>query len=54
MKAYYDANLAEYVKPEEVRVSAIIVKNKAQADRVALEARGEGRQDQQGLPRPRQ
>jgi peptidyl-prolyl cis-trans isomerase C len=41
MKAYYDANLAEYVKPEEVRVSAIIVKNRAQADRVANEARGE-------------
>ena len=38
MKAYYDANLAEYVKPEEVRVSAIILKNKAQAERVA--ARG--------------
>src|SRR5215510_2808374 len=32
MKAYYDANVAEYIKPEEVRVSAIIVKNKAQAE----------------------
>src|SRR3954468_768006 len=41
MKAYYDANLAEYVKPEEVRASAIIVKNRAQADRVAIEAKGE-------------
>ena len=41
MKTYYDANVADYVKPEEVRASAIIVKNKAQADRVALEARGE-------------
>ena len=41
MKAYYDANLAEYVKPEEVRVSAIILKNKAQAERVLLEAKGE-------------
>jgi hypothetical protein len=29
MKKYYDANLAEYVKPEEVRASAIILKNKA-------------------------
>ena len=38
MKAYYDANLAEYVKPEEVRVSAIILKNKAQAR--ARRARG--------------
>ena len=41
MKAYYDANLADYVKPEEVRVSAIIIKNRAQAERVAIEARGE-------------
>ncbi|HEX4420441.1 MAG TPA: peptidyl-prolyl cis-trans isomerase [Kofleriaceae bacterium] len=41
MKAYYDANLAEFVKPEEVRISSIIIKNRAQADRVALEARGE-------------
>ena len=39
MKKYYDANLAEYVKPEEVRVSAIIVKNKAQAERVAARGR---------------
>lgn len=41
LKKYYDANVAEYVKPEEVRASAIIVKNKAQADRVVLEAKGE-------------
>ena len=41
MKKYYDANVAEYVKPEEVRASAIILKNKAQADRVLLEAKGE-------------
>ena len=41
MRKYYDANIAEYVKPEEVRASAIIVKNKAQADRVLVEARGE-------------
>ena len=41
MKKYYDANVAEYVKPEEVRASAIILKNKAQADRVVLEAKGE-------------
>jgi peptidyl-prolyl cis-trans isomerase C len=49
MKAYYDANLAEYVKPEEVRVSAIIVKNRAQADRVALEARGEAGKTNKGF-----
>ena len=41
MKKYYDANIAEYVKPEEVRASAIIVKNKAQAERVLLEAKGD-------------
>ncbi|MDB4960295.1 MAG: PpiC-type peptidyl-prolyl cis-trans isomerase [Myxococcales bacterium] len=49
MKAYYDANLAEYVKPEEVRVSAIILKNRAQADRVALEARGEAGKTNKGF-----
>jgi len=49
MKAYYDANLAEYVKPEEVRVSAIIVKNKAQADRVAIEARGDAGKTNKGF-----
>src|SRR5688572_17151063 len=49
MKAYYDANLAEYVKPEEVRVSAIILKNKAQAERVALEARGEAGKTNKGV-----
>jgi peptidyl-prolyl cis-trans isomerase C len=41
IKAYYQANLVDYQKPEEVRVSAIIVKSKAQADRVAAEARGD-------------
>jgi hypothetical protein len=49
MKAYYDANLAEYVKPEEVRVSAIIVKNRAQAERVANEARGEAGKTNKGF-----
>lgn len=49
MKAYYDANLADYVKPEELRVSAIILKNKAQADRVALEARGEAGKTNKGF-----
>jgi peptidyl-prolyl cis-trans isomerase C len=49
MKAYYDANLAEYVKPEEVRVSAIIVRNKAQADRVAIEARGDAGKTNKGF-----
>ncbi|MBX3159329.1 MAG: peptidyl-prolyl cis-trans isomerase [Deltaproteobacteria bacterium] len=49
MKAYYDANLGEYQKPEEVRVSAIIVKNRAQADRVALEARGDAGKTNKGF-----
>jgi peptidyl-prolyl cis-trans isomerase C len=49
MKAYYDANLADYVKPEEVRVSAIIVKNRAQAERVAQEARGEAGKTNKGF-----
>jgi peptidyl-prolyl cis-trans isomerase C len=49
MKAYYDANLTEYVKPEEVRVSAIILKNKAQADRVLLEAKGDAGKTNKGF-----
>jgi peptidyl-prolyl cis-trans isomerase C len=49
MKAYYDANLAEYVKAEEVRVSAIITKNRAQAQRVANEARGEAGKTNKGF-----
>ncbi len=49
MKAYYDANVAEYVKAEEVRVSAIIIKNRAQAMRVAAEARGEAGKTNKGF-----
>ena len=49
MRAYYDANLAEYLKPEEIRASAIIVRNKAQADRVALEARGDAGKTNKGF-----
>jgi peptidyl-prolyl cis-trans isomerase C len=49
MKAYYDANVADYVKPEQVRVSAIILKNKAQADRVLLEARGDAGKTNKGF-----
>ena len=49
MKAYYDANLDEYVKPEEVRVSAIILKNKAQADRVLIEAKGDAGKTNKGF-----
>ena len=53
MKAYYDANLAEYVKPEEVRASAIILKNRAQADRVALEAKSAKSRNRKPYSRPR-
>jgi peptidyl-prolyl cis-trans isomerase C len=49
MKAYYDANIAEYVKPEEVRVSAIVLKNKAQAERVLLEAKGDAGKTNKGF-----
>jgi peptidyl-prolyl cis-trans isomerase C len=49
IRAYYDANLAEYQRPEEVRVSAIILKHKAQAERVALEARGEAGKTNKGF-----
>lgn len=49
MKAYYDANLDEYVKPEEVRVSAIVLKNKAQAERVLLEAKGDAGKTNKGF-----
>jgi len=49
MQAYYQANLADYVKPEEVRASAIIMKNKAQADRVLLEAKGDAGKTNKGF-----
>ena len=41
MQAYYDSNPTEFNKPEELRVSAIIVATKATADKVAKEALGE-------------
>lgn len=49
LRAYYDQNLADYQKPEEVRASAIVLKNRAQAERVALEARGEAGQTNKGF-----
>jgi peptidyl-prolyl cis-trans isomerase C len=49
VRAYYDANLEDYVRPDEVRVSAIVVKHRAQADRVALEARGEAGKTNKGF-----
>lgn len=41
MRAYYDKNPNRYNKPEEVRVSAIVLSNKASAERVAKLALGE-------------
>ena len=49
MKTYYDANVGDYVRPEEVRVSAIVLKNRAQADRVLLEAKGEAGKTNKGF-----
>jgi peptidyl-prolyl cis-trans isomerase C len=49
LKSYYDANLNDYVKPDEVRVSAIVVRNRAQAQRVAGEARGEAGKTNKGF-----
>ncbi len=45
LKKYYDAHLGDYNKPEEVRVSAIIVKDKARADKAAAEAKAPANQD---------
>lgn len=39
LKKYYDAHVADYNKPEEVRVSAVVVKDKAKAEKVAAEAK---------------
>jgi peptidyl-prolyl cis-trans isomerase C len=39
MKKFYDEHLSDYNKPEEVRVSAIIVKDKAKAQKAAAEAK---------------
>ncbi len=49
VRKYYDEHRDEYVRPEEVRVSAIVLKNRAQAERVALEARGEAGKTNKGF-----
>lgn len=49
MKAYYDANLQEYVKAEEVRASAIVVRNAAQARKIAAEAQGDAGKTNKGF-----
>jgi parvulin-like peptidyl-prolyl isomerase len=49
IEAYYQAHLDEFVKPEEVRASAIVLKSKAQADRVAAEAAGDAGKTNKGF-----
>jgi peptidyl-prolyl cis-trans isomerase C len=49
LKAYYGANQDRYNKPEEVRVSAIVLKKKPQADDVARLAHGEQGQSNKGF-----
>ena len=49
IKTYYDAHLSEFVKPEEVRASAIVLKAKAQAERVAAEAAGDAGKTNKGF-----
>jgi peptidyl-prolyl cis-trans isomerase C len=49
MKAYYDANIKEYVKPEEVRASAIVVGAKATAEKIATEAKGDAGKTNKGF-----
>jgi peptidyl-prolyl cis-trans isomerase C len=49
MQAYYQANLAEYVKPEEIRASAIVIKTKAQAQKVATIAGGDAGKTNKGF-----
>lgn len=49
IQAYYDKNKAEYVKPEEVRCSAIVVKSASQAKKIAAEAQGDAGKTNKGF-----
>jgi peptidyl-prolyl cis-trans isomerase C len=49
IKAYYDGHQDEFMKPEEVRASAVVVKTRAQADRVAAEAAGDAGKTNKGF-----
>jgi len=49
MKTYYDANVKEYVKQEEVRASAIVIKSAAQARKIAAEAAGDAGKTNKGF-----
>jgi peptidyl-prolyl cis-trans isomerase C len=49
MQAFFKEHADEYNKPEEVRVSAIILKNKGSAEKVAKEAIGDKGQSNKGF-----
>ncbi len=49
LRAFYDARRDRFDKPEEVRVSAIVVDVKAEADEAARQARGEQGQSNKGF-----
>jgi peptidyl-prolyl cis-trans isomerase C len=49
MKKFFEEHQNEYNKPEEVRVSAIIVKDKATADKAAKDAAGEQGKSNKGF-----
>lgn len=49
IKKYYDEHVDEFVKPEEVRAAAIIVKTADQAKRVAIEAGSDAGQTNKGF-----
>ncbi len=49
MKAYFDAHKDEFDKPEEVRISAVVLKKKAQADEVAKAAKTEEGKSNKGF-----
>lgn len=49
IQTYYDTHLSEFVKPEEVRASAVVLKSKAQAERVATEAAGDAGKTNKGF-----
>jgi peptidyl-prolyl cis-trans isomerase C len=49
LRTFYKTNEAEYVKPEEVRVSAVVLSNKSQAEKVAGEAKGEAGRTNKGF-----
>ena len=49
LKANYDKNPNQYNKPEEVRVAAIVLNNKARAEKVARQALGESGKTNSGF-----